>query len=317
MGEKPVKRMTHDAFAMDDGLAFLQGELEWINPEVYEVKYRNLRYADLVPVSSAAGPLAEAITYETLDRRTKARFVNPQAKTDVPLADVTRSRETTPVEHAALGYEYTLQELRQAAQLRKPLDVERARAVQRGVDELAQEVCFVGSAAHGLPGFLNNTDIPAANATTGSWTVATDPDLILGDINELITGIWDTSKTIELVDTLLLPPTQFGLIATMPRGTVNDTTVMEFVKKANVYTVQTGRELDIQPLNELAGLGAGATDRMVAYKRSPEVVTFHFPMPLEFLPPQAKGLGFLVPGQFRLSGVEVRYPLACGFSDGI
>lgn len=312
-----MRRMTHDTMTHDEGLAFLQGELEWINPQIFEVKYRNIRYADLVPVSSAAGRLAEAITYETLDQRAKARFINPQAMTDVPLADVSRTRQTVGVEHAALGYEYTLQELQQAASIGKPLDVSRGRAVQRGVDELAQEVCFLGSAAHNLPGFLNNADIPANNATTGSWATPATVDEILGDINELITGIWDTSKTVEMVDTLLLPPARFGQLATTRLGSVNDTTIMDFVKKANVYTVTTGRELDIQPLSELVGIGAGATDRMVAYKKHPDVLTFHFPMPLEFLPPQPKGIGFLVPGQFRLSGVEVRYPLACGFSDGI
>lgn len=314
-----MTRRTYDGgpiATMDDGISFLQHQLEYIEPQIYEVRYRDIVYPVLVPVSSEAGPWATAITYESMDARTQAQFVQSSAL-DVPLADISMSRSTVPVEHGALGYKYTLQELREAQQLNRQLDVRRGQAVRRGVEEFAQGVCFLGDTTHSLPGFLNNADIPAGSATTGDWVATATPDQILADVNELLSGIWDTSATVELADTVLLPPTQFAHITATPRGSVNDTTILEMIQKANIYTARTGQPLMIQPLSELVGIGAGATDRMVGYRRAPDVLTFHFPMPLQFLPPQQQGLGFLVPGEFRVSGCEVRYPLACGFSDGI
>lgn len=305
---------------MDDGIAFLVGQLEYVETKVYQVKYRDIQYSQLVPVSSEAGPGAESISYESMDSRAQAKFISSKGL-DVPLAEVSATKTTVPVQHAALGFEYSLQELRSASMSGRQVDVRRGLAVRRGVEEFAQNICFFGSAAHGLPGFLNNANIPAANVADGAstdpeWSTKT-PDEILLDVNDLIGGIWSTSKTIELTDTLLLPPDQFADITTRRLSDINDMTVIEFIRNKNLYTATTGQPITIAPLGELEGAGAAAADRMVAYRRDPEVLTFHFPMPLQFLAPQPRGLGFLVPGEFRVSGCEVRYPLACGFSDAI
>ncbi len=299
----------------DDGVAFLTGQLEYVEGKIYAVKYRDIRYPQIVPTSSEAGPWAESITYESIDSRGTAQFLASKGL-DIPLVDVSAARSTVGVHHAALGFEYSMQELRVSSQLGRQIDARRGMAVRRGVEELAQSVCFLGDVDHGLPGFLNNAAIPQSSVAGGVWS-AKNADAVLLDVNTLIGGIWDTSKTIELVNTLLLPPDQFQDVTTRRLGSVNDTTILDYIRMKNLYTAQTGSALDIQPLSELDGLGAGSTQRMVAYRKDPEVLTFHFPMPLQFLPPQPKGLGFLVPGEFRLSGCEVRYPLACGFSDGI
>ena len=46
-------------------------------------------------------------------------------------------------------------------------------------------------------------------------------------------------------------------------------------------------------------------------------VVFHIPMPLRFTEPQRKGRGFEVPGEFKLSGIEFRYPGSARYADGI
>lgn len=63
--------------------------------------------------------------------------------------------------------------------------------------------------------------------------------------------------------------------------------------------------------------GAGSTHRMVAYRRSPDVVKMHVPMPLRWLQAEQRLLKFEVPGIFRLGGVEVRRPGAMRYLDGI
>jgi hypothetical protein len=305
----------HSSFTMDDGVAFLEGQREYIEPTIYEVKYRDLKYAECIPVSSEAGPWADSITYETLDSRAKAEFVAAGAGT-MPLADISMTRSSSLVQHGALGYKYSLQELRVAQHLNRDLDTRRAAAVRRGVEELAQRTALLGSVPHGLPGFLNNAAIPQASAATGTWSGAT-ADQIINDVNDLLESIWTTSAEVEIPDTLLVPPEQFAILARRLVGAEHNRTLLEVLMKQNIYFAETGMDLQIKSLAELRLIGSGTTDRMVAYRKSPDVLTFHFPMPLQFVAPQPVLLDVIVPGEFRLGGTEVRYPIACGFADGI
>ena len=57
---------------------------------------------------------------------------------------------------------------------------------------------------------------------------------------------------------------------------------------------------------------------MVAYRRSPEVLKMHVPMPFRFLPAWQVGpILFEVPGIFRLGGVDIRRPKSVRYLDGI
>lgn len=306
--------MTMSNFTMDDGLDFLRTQLTHIEAEVFKVLYRDIVYPQLVPVSNAAGPNANAITYRSMDARAKARFL-AIGSGDMPLADISMDRTIMPVEHAGLGYQYSLQELREAQFLGIPLDQERADTVRRGVEEFAQNVCFLGDADHGLPGFLNNADVPSANAVNGTWTSSTAADDIIEDVNTAITLVWERSKTKHLPDTLVLPPAQFALLSTTLVGTEHNRSLLDVLMTSNVYYANTKRPLTVMPLSELEGLGAGATDRMLVYEKNPRNVQFHFPMPLQFIAPQPRDLNVRIPGEFRVSGTSWRYPGAGQYID--
>ena len=307
--------LTMDDITEDDSLDFLRRNLEHIEAEVYQVMYRDILYPQMIPVSMAGGPFANAITYQSMDRRMKARFMAVGAD-DMPLADISRDRTTMPVEHAGLGFRYALQELREAQFMGISLDQERANSVRRGVEEFAQNVAFLGDANHNLPGFLNNAGIPAASAPTGTWSTAT-ADEIIADVNFGLTEVWEESKTVHLADTVGLPPAQFALLSTTLVGTEHNRSLLDVLHTSNVYYARTGQKLTIMPLSELEGIGAGSTDRMVVYEKNRRNLEFFFPMPLQFVAPQPVGLNVLVPGEFRVSGTAVRYPGAFRFVDGI
>jgi Uncharacterized protein conserved in bacteria (DUF2184) len=46
-------------------------------------------------------------------------------------------------------------------------------------------------------------------------------------------------------------------------------TVLEYLRKNNIYTAETGQALDIQPLRELAAASQDGGGRMVVYRRDP------------------------------------------------
>jgi hypothetical protein len=55
--------------------------------------------------------------------------------------------------------------------------------------------------------------------------------------------------------------------------------------------------------------------RIMAYQRSPEVISLVVSQEFEQMPPQAKNLSFLVPCHARFGGVKVVYPLAAAYGD--
>ena len=112
-----------------------------------------------------------------------------------------------------------------------------------------------------------------------------------------------------------LLPTLRQLQARHPDAVMN-MTVLQWIQKYNVYTAQTGQPLIIRAVRALATAGAGGTARAIAYRRDPQIVKMHIPMPHRFLPVWQTGpITFDVPGIFRLSGVEIRRPGAFRYLD--
>jgi hypothetical protein len=84
-------------------------------------------------------------------------------------------------------------------------------------------------------------------------------------------------------------------------------TVLEYLRKNNIYTAETGQALDIQPLRELAAASQDGGGRVVVYQRDPEVLRFHLPMPRRVLqPPQRSIMGFETGIIARTGGTEIR-----------
>jgi hypothetical protein len=149
--------------------------------------------------------------------------------------------------------------------------------------------------------------------------VSKTPDQILRDINGQLTGIFTGTLGAEIADTLLLPYTVLLDLSTRRIDAVNQTTILEWIERNNIYTRTTGGALTIRGVfGYLDTAGASSTKRMVAYRRSPEVLKMHMPMPFRFLPAWQTGpIKFDVPGIFRLGGVDIRRPKSVRYLDGI
>ncbi len=94
-------------------------------------------------------------------------------------------------------------------------------------------------------------------------------------------------------------------------------TFLAYIKKNNIYTARTGQDLMIRDVDGLDTAGAGSTKRAVFYRRDPNVVRFHMPMPHRFLAAQQVIMEFKVPGIFRIGGTEIKRPDAVAYQDGV
>lgn len=315
------------AFDAQQALGFLISQTSSIEAQAYEIQYPDIQYPALVPVDTSANPWAKSVTFYSTDKLGQAEWFNHLAK-DVPLADVERSEHEHPVAMAAIGYRYTSEELGQAMMVPGlNLSSDRAAAAVRAYEEFMDGVALRGvppsGTARGWTGLINDPNVtagPVVNDGTGSSTLwsAKTPDQILRDINGLLSGVYTGSLTVEMADTLLLPVARFDTIATTARTATSDVTILEHLRRNNTYTAITGAPLTIRAVRGLETAGAGNTARMVAYRRDPQVVKLHLPMPHRFQAPwQSAPMVFDVPGFFRTGGVEIRRPKAFRYGDGI
>lgn len=307
--------------AQQQAMSFLVEQASYIEPQVYEIQYPDIQYPRLVPVDTSASEWAKTVTFFSSDKVGQAQWFHHEAN-DVPRADVTREKFEHQIEMAAIGYGYTLEELGQAMLIPGTnLSIERASAARRAYEEFLDRLVVSGDASKGWNGLSNSsliTPVTAANGAGGSplWSQKT-PDEILKDVNDALTGVFSDSLTVELADTVLLDVTRYNLIATK-RLTDTSMTILQFLQANNVYTAQTGQPLMIGILRQLDDAGSGNTSRMVVYRRDPQVLKLHLPMPHRFLPVwQAGPIRFDVPGIFRTGGLEIRRPGAFRYVDGI
>lgn len=304
-----------------EAMGFVVDQTRAINTTVYAAEYPDVDYAALVPVDSSAPEWSSGmITYLT-DQVGKADWISGMAK-DIPLADVTRGSSSIDYEMAALGYEFSLEEVNVAAMLGMPLTTMKADAARRGSQELLYDLALFGSTRKGMAGLLNSALAASglvannAGATSRLWVNKT-PAEILADVDGILTGAYLGTNTVELADTLLVSPQRLQYLNSTTMSATNSETILSFIQRTNFYKLTTGRDLTIRAVRGLATAGAGGTQRMAAYSRNPRTAVFHLPMPHKFLPTWQNGpMNFLIPGIMRTGGTEIRRPSAVRYADG-
>ena len=311
--------VRHVLDAIDQNAAlFMTRELEALEAEIYRFRERELVYRALIPVSNRDNPGAESITYRMYGAVGMAKVITDYSQ-DLPRADVYGKSFTQAVRSLGLSVGYNHQEIRAAMMAGISLETEKAAAQRRGVREKEHQIAFHGDPTHGIVGFLDNPNIPTLAAPNGAggtpdWASKT-PAEIMTDIRSMVSTVKNQSKGVHKPDTLLLPSIQYDIIAATPRSELSDTTILDHIlNNPKSFGLST-----VEPLyTELTGtFTSGTEDGAVCYEKSRENIELRIPMELQTYPMQERGLELIVPGESRIGGVVVRYPLACLFFTGI
>jgi hypothetical protein len=302
-----------------EALAFLVSQLAYTEQETFQKMYQPMQYLQLVPVSYSAGEWADSIRYEIYDYAGRGKRTSGKGK-DVNLVEVAYADKSFPVMYGNIGYDYTAEELRRSAFLRKALNTTRLEAAIEGFQRHMNDVALNGESSSNLTGLFNNASVPTSNAPVGAWqTGPKTPTQILGDINTMIMNIWTNTAFNDFPTDIVMAPTAFAYIAITPvdPNYAGGKTILNWVKENNIAKTQNGIDLNFMPGYGLDTAGAGATRRMMGYVKNPMRLVMHIPLPLRFLAPQAVGLSVEVPGEYKYSGVEFRYPKSAYYMDGI
>ena len=296
----------------DAGIAFYISQLTNLEAKVYETLYPEIVFDELVPVNTSDPEWIDQVAYMSFNAVTMAKFIAANGR-DLPQSDIDASISYIPVNYAGNSYGYSLEELRKAAAMRIPLDAAKARIAYRGARQFQQQIAFFGDASRNMYGLFNHPNVPLDNSTI-NWNTATGAEMVAA-LNSLLIKVWNQSQTRHVANTLLLPTSIWSIISSKRMDTGTDTTVLEFFRRNNNSTGVTGQPLDIRAVLWLNDAGTAGAPRMMAYERNEDNLTMRMPIPWRSLPPQATALRLEVPAEFKLSGVEFRYPLSAAYRD--
>ena len=201
-----------------------------------------------------------------------------------------------------------------------PIDTIKGRAAFRGSQEHSQRVAYFGDAARNMTGLFNNPNIAVDNSTV-NWATATGQEIV-ADMNSLLIEVWINSANTHVANAFGLDSARYAQISSQRMDSGTDTTILEFFKKNNLYTTMTGSELRIFPRLQLSasvlaanGVSNGGKDRMMAYELNDDNLGMVNPIPWRPLAPQMKNLTVIVPAEYKISGVEFRYPFSAAYRD--
>lgn len=285
--------------------SFSIGQLTYLEQKAFARWYNPLKYETVLAgcFDYSAGPQAKAVDYLVSDGVGIGRRMSPGAN-DVPMVDVAYAKVTIPVQSGGIGYDYTQEDLRTSAFLRQPLSntkqVQSVLAYKRHMNFVALQ----GEAASNLKGLYNNASATAAARASGAvWDSAT-ADTIVADIIDAYSKFRTGTGGNEVPTKIIFPLSTRNLLY-KPRSTVSDTTIQKFIEDTLNVTIEDDIALDTVALGG-AGLGAGATKRVVFLNPQNDNIVFHIPMPLQFLAPQLQGYRVMVPAEYKYAGLEVR-----------
>lgn len=294
-----------------------------LETEIYRRRYPSFDYAAHVPVVTQGAPWAIGTQFRVKDHSGKAKVISGKAS-DIPFGKTTQSLASHDFVMIGAGWEWSDEEVNQAQLYGIDLSADDAMGAADDVERLLYTHAMTGDTELNWTGLVNNASVQtatAANTGTGSSTFwsAKSVDQVLTDVNTGLSTVRTNSNEVEWADTVRLPPEAFRDIAVRRMGAGDGAmTVLDYIRKNNIYTAETGQPLDIAPLRDLAEAGTGERGRMVAYRKDPQVLRFHLPMPRRVLPVYRSGLmSYQQAVIARTGGLEIRLPGAMSYIDGI
>lgn len=310
-----MKNRRQDARRMDAQVQyFFDQQLEKMLEEI-DVVYPENKAQLIIPVAPAEGPGVKSLKYRMKDRVGRAKIIAGNSR-DLPRVDVVKSEFPWPVKMCGASFGYAIDEVEAAAYAQEPLERDRAQAAQEAIEEEINRIAFFGESSVGIEGFLNNSNISAANVPSdGDGNSPSfddkDPEQIVRDVNEMVKTIVSTTKGTEFATAIMFPTTVYKDLASTPMSAHNNMTILNFLKQANPEVTLWDW------LNELEEAGSSDSRRMVAFRRDPRKVQMHVPVGFTMRPEQYVGLEVEVPCYAYTAGTMIKFPKSMVYRDQI
>lgn len=286
----------------------LQQELAKIETRLFEAVYANLKAREIIaPGDEGIPPGAETFIWPRTEYRGIARIVGNGA-TSLPRITAFNDPTTWAVRLIAAEYGYSIDDLAAAAMSGRPLELSLATGARRACETLLDEIAALGSSADGIAsGFANNATCTTNKIDAGAnWTlVATDPNVIIGDIGTLLQKVKAQSgEKFEATDVVMSLDLWSKSMARV--HTYQGKTVLSLVKEAFPG-------INFHSWNRLDTVASGSKPLVIAYQKDPAIASLAVPEEFNQLPPQVESFMFTVPCRLKTAGCMVKQPLGMAY----
>lgn len=237
------------------------------------------------------------------------------------------NKNPQPLRLWGVEIKYTIPELESAARLGRPIDQQKFEALQLKHQMDIDEQVYIGDTSTTDTGLVNNSAVTPTNVVNGAsgstvWS-SKSPDEILADINAALTTVWASTAWAVMPTRILIPPAQYGYLATAKVSLAGNVSILKYVQENNLIATQgKGEKLQILPLKWCIGAGAGGTigtvgkDRMVVYVKEYDRVRYPMTM-LSRTPIQFDSIYHKTTYFCRLGVLELVYSQTMGYFDQI
>lgn len=280
--------MTMDADAVSSGLAFLESELEKVDPLLRE-PLTNTTYPRDITIESGGGWVeatsALNVSYAVTGGQ-KDGIGGVQNAIRRIQADLSKDM------YKVMPYEVTMSikiqdQLRGAVTGRSIEEMYNA-GIRLDYDKFMDLNTYVGQPDYGTTGLLNNPYITAASVKQGAagkttWKDKT-PQEILNDIDDAITDAWKAAQydNHAITNHILIDPANFAYLNRTPfaaNGATAPVSLLKYVMDNNIATAKNV-DLVIAECRFCEGAGEGKTNRLVAYVNDKQYVGMDVPVPM-------------------------------------
>lgn len=300
---------------------WFQRQLEAIDTTDYSELLPGNLARKFIPDISNVPEWANSYTYRMYSKKGRAKIAGANSD-DAPRVTLVGTEHTRQIKMLENSYGWTVREIQQAAGTRTPLDTMTVMAARAAMDAQIDTLLALGSSAHGIEGLLSLSAVDPADTTPTAKTTGTTwahpsntADQILADINKVTTFLFQELKQTDAPAfqkfVLLVPTDAYARIATTPRSSTSDTTILSFALENNPWLES------IEPWYMCDTAGAGGVGRLVAYPRNPLALGGLVPQEFRPLNPQERNTEIVVPVTASCGGVVCRYPVAVAYMDDI
>lgn len=309
---------TIDKQTVDQAGAFLVGELERLD-QTLNLPLVSYKWSRDMPLRSDVSIADEMSSFTNTDLAA-AGGVNPNGKnwigknsTAIPKTNLYIEKTVQPLSLWGMELGWTLPELASAQQLGRPIDTQMYDAMQMKWNMDIDEQVYIGDSDMGVTGLLNLSNITPL-AAVGAWTATTDPDVIVQDINLVLTDAWVKSGYAVCPAKVGLAPELFGLLASKKVSSAGNISVLEYVKINTIAFQENGEPLDIVSMKWASKRGVSNSHRIVAYTQDEKYIRFPL-VPLLNTPLEFRGIHQLTTYYGRLGQVETPYSNTISYLD--
>lgn len=282
--------LTMDASAVSSGLAFLESELEKLDPTLRE-PLTATTYPRDIEIESGGGwvEATSAFNVEYAVTGGEADGVGG-VQNNIRRIQADLSKDLYKVLPYEVAMSIKIQDQLRGAVTGRSIEQMYDDGIRLDYDKYMDINTYLGQSAYGTEGLVNNSMITPSSvlndgtASSTKWKDKT-PEQILRDIDDVILAAWTAAgyDNSAIPNHILVDPENFAYLnrtVFSANGATAPVSLLNYLLDNNIAKAK-GVDLFIGECRFCVGAGVGATNRMVAYVNQRRFVGMDVPQPLQ------------------------------------